>query len=214
MRQATFAIVAMALASPLFVPASAGAGEKVQGDMVSPAPAGFFRDFCNVGHIAVPPSPDFAPGISKAKYKFNDQCKGIIILKKMFALPPSDGIPGTGDEIYCLVNFYDSLVTACGSFILRGEVVGPVGSQKTKIKLNGPTQLPGVCPPPPGSIAHVTSVECYVPDFAYSAPIACGAAVGVYTPLVGDPTQGLCFPAGSYVPNSGSPALAIQGVLF
>jgi len=205
------ALVSVAL---LLTPAISLAGEKAQGDMVSPLPAGYSRDFCNAGHILVPPDPGFVPGTSKAKFKFTDKCKGIIVLKKMMGPPPSDGIPGTGDEIYCLLNFHDAQIPACGSFILRGEITGAPGAFKTKIKLNGPVELPGLCPPAAGATAHVTSVECYAPDPFYVSPAACGAAGGAYTPFASDATQGLCFPAASYVPNSGVPVLAVQGVLF
>lgn len=69
---------------------------------------------------------------------------------------------------------------------------------------------------PPVSNFHVTSVECYMPDPGFSAATACASppAVGSYTPFASDATQGLCFPASSYLPNSGTPALAVQGVSF
>jgi hypothetical protein len=168
MRRSVSAFGALATAALLLAPAVALAGEKLQGNMASPSPAGYFRDFCNAGHIPVPPAPGFMPGVSQAKFQFKDNCSGKIRLKLMAGLPPSDGVPGTGDEIYCLVNFYQAQTPACGSFILRSEVLtSATGVQSAKALLNGPAELPGVCPPGPGTTAHVTSVECYAPDLAY-----------------------------------------------
>jgi hypothetical protein len=153
-------------------------------------------------------------GVSKAKFKFDDKCRGSIQLKKLLTLPVSDGIAGTGDEVYCMLNFHFS--GTCGTFVVRGEISGVTGAQKVKIKINGPAELPGVCPPPPATNFHVTSVECFTPDPGFSAATACTSppAAGSYTPFASDATQGFCFAASSYVPNSGSFVLAVQGVNF
>jgi hypothetical protein len=191
------------------VPALAPAGEKQQGSMVTTFPAMYSRDACNVGYVPAAPSPAFVAGVSKAKFKFDDKCKGQIQLSKLSGLPADDGIPGSGDEVVCLLNFQNA--GACGSFVLRGAV-SPSG--KVKIKFDGAVDLPGgFCPPPPTD-AHVTSVECYEPAPAYAAGTACTGAGGMFTPFSSGPSQGVCSSGAAYISNPSTPVLAVQGVGF
>jgi hypothetical protein len=191
-------------------PVLASAGEKQQGNMVTTFPVAYSRDSCNVGHVPAPPSPAFVAGVSQGKFKFDDKCKGQIQLAKLSGLPVDDGIPGSGDEVLCLLNFHSGS-GGCGSFVLRG---GVSASGKVKIKFDGGVDLPaGFCPPPPTD-AHVTSVECYDPDPAYPVGAACAGAGGVYTPFVTDPSQGVCSGGTAFITNPGTPVLAVQGLGF
>src|SRR5204863_1910298 len=58
-------LAALALAT-LFASTPAAAGEKQQGNMVSPGGAGWNRDLCNTGATVAPPSASFVAGTSKA----------------------------------------------------------------------------------------------------------------------------------------------------
>ncbi len=207
----TSVLIALLLLSP-----HAFAGEKIQGNMVNHGPVGYDRDLCNAGFTPVVASGLFVPGVSGAKFKFDDKCKAQIQLKKMAGLPPGDGLPGTGDEVICLMNFIDSAAGSCGGFILRGEVSGSVASQKAKIKFAGSTELPGLCPPPPGDKIHITTVECYEPEptLTYTAAGACASASGTFAPFATDPSQGLCVLSSNYVPAPPTFVLAVQGVIF
>jgi hypothetical protein len=181
------AIRAIALVAVL-LPAPSFAGEKQQGTLVNPGPVTYDRDACDGGYTPSTPSASFIPNVSKAKFKFDDKCKAKIGLKKMSGLPLGDGLPGTGDELICLINFIDSGAGSCGGFILRGEAAGSPTSEKVTIQFAGATDLPGTCPPPAGDRVHVTTVE--------------------------GPSQGLCVLATTYVTNPPTPAIAVQGVLF
>ncbi len=209
MRPSTRGLCAAALAV-LLTPALSSAADKLLGSMVQPGPPGYNRDTCHTTGVMVPGAA-FVNGVSTAKFKFTKKCIGLIVLNKLMSAPLSDGIVGTGDETICFINFQSNTPGPCGTFVLRGEIVGNPTAQKVKIKLNGPLDLPGVCPLAPGSDARVTSVECYAPDPGFVASAACP---GVFTPLASDATSGLCFPAGAYVPNPASPIFAVQGVAF
>ncbi len=204
--------ICCAVAGLIASPAAAFAGSVSTATMLQPGPPGYNRDACG-GAATMVPGAAFTNGSSKGKYKFTSACKGIIQLSKLTMLVPSDGIPGTGDEAICFVNFQSNLPGPCGSFALRGEILGTAASQKIKIRLNGAADFPpGICPFLPGTDARITSVDCFVPAPAYSAAAAC---TGVYTPMIADPTQGLCFPASAYLANPpGTPVIAVQGVLF
>jgi hypothetical protein len=208
-------LTALGLAT-LFVSTPAAAGEKQQGNMVSPL-GGWNRDYCQTGYVTAPASGAFVPGTSKATFKFDNKCKGQIKLSKLSGLTIGDGIAGSGDEVICLINFQTA--GACAGFILRGEVAGSAATQKVKIKFDGAAETANFCPGGPGGLsgdhAHITSVECYAPDAAYGAAGACVAAGQVFfIPFASDASQGFCLAVPSYVPNPATPVLAVQGVVF
>jgi hypothetical protein len=215
MHHATIAVRLATLALSLLA-GPALAGEKLQGNMVNPGPVVYDRDACSGSYVPTAPSGAFLPGVAKAKYKFDDKCKGQIVLQKLSGLPAGDGLPGTGDEVICLMHFIDSGAGSCGGFVLRGEVAGSPTSQKVKIKFKGANDLPGVCPPPPGDKIHVANVECYEPEptLTYTAAGACTGVSGTFVPFASDPSQGLCVLSSTYLGNPPTPALAVQGVEF
>jgi hypothetical protein len=202
----TVAIAALSLSTSAF------AAQSQSGSMLQPGGPGYNRDACG-GAASMVPGAAFNNGTSRGAFKFQSNCHGIIKLSNLFPAPLSDGIPATGDEAICLINFQSNApALSCGTFMLRGEIAGTPAAQKVKIKLNGPAQLPaGLCPLAAGSDARVTSVECFLPDPAYGG----GSCAGTFTGFITDPSQGLCFPAPSYMPNPpGIPVIAVQGVLF
>ena len=208
------ATVASAVAVSLLLPPLVLATEKVQGNMEVPATATYSRDTCGAGYIPVPPSAAFIAGKSTAKFKIDNKCRTQITLSKMSGLPLGDGMPGTGDEVICVVNEQTPVpavgANICETYTLRGEVVGSATSETVKLGWN-PT-LTGVCPDAPGT-HHPQSIECYEPSPGYSASGACAALGGSFIASGADPTQGWCR-AATYVANPTTPVLAIQGVLF
>lgn len=181
-----------------FVP-PALAGDKSQSTLVNPV------SLTGVGvpTLVNPIGLAWTNGSSKGKTKGDDKCRIKTQLKGL-ALPDSDGIPGTGDEVICLG---DSNVSVLGvplstTAVLRGEV----SSGKVKIKVDLFAEGTG-CIPSKGGGPAVAQYEgrltCYEPDPAYPAP-----------PLgfLSDPTQGV-YPAG-FGPRPASPIIATQGIFF
>jgi hypothetical protein len=154
----------------------------------------------------VPPvGPFWANGVSKGKTKGDDKCKVQVQLGGI-ALPDTDGIPGTGDEVICTA---DANVTINGvsatstTAVFRGEVL----AGKVKIKADLFAEATGCTPSgtaPPGGIAQYDGrITCYAPDPAYPPPPL---------PFVSDPTQGV-YPFG-FGPRPVSPMIATQGLFF
>jgi hypothetical protein len=204
--------VGFRVAVVLFLASPACAASSQSGSMLQPGGPGYNRDACG-GTATMVPGAAFTNGSSRGMFKFQSTCRGAIKLVRLFPAPLSDGIPATGDEAICLINFQSNAPgLSCGTFLLRGEIGGTPTAQKIGIKLDGATQLPpGVCPLAPGSDARITSVECFLPNAGYGG----GSCGGTFTGFVTDPSQGLCFPAGAYMPNPpGTPVIAVQGVVF
>jgi hypothetical protein len=200
--------VALGIAAALW-PALAAAGETQKGDMVEAS--GYERDVCSAGYSLAPASAFFVPGVSRGKFTFSDRCRGRIVLSGLSNLPVGDGVPGSGDEIICLVN--QQVAGLCNGFVLHGEVRGGAKAQKIKISLDGSRDTSGACPLI-GFTGHISSVECYDPDPGYSASLACDAVGGALISFAQDPSQGWCIGGASYLPNPATPVLAVQGVFF
>jgi len=198
MRKFGFVATLVAGACMAFVPPVL-AGDKSQSTLANPEA---------VPGVGVPPllppiGAAWTNGTSKGKTKGDDKCRVQVQLKGV-ALPDSDGIPGTGDEIICTA---DANVTLGGAplnttAVLRGEIAGG----KVKIKADLFAEGTGCLPAKgggPGIVQYDGRLTCYGPDPGYPPP-----------PLgfLSDPTQGV-YPIG-FGPRPASPLIATQGLFF
>lgn len=182
-----------------FVP-PAFAGDKTQATMVNPV----MLTGAGAPALTAPLSVAWTNGVSKGKAKGDDKCKVQVQLKGI-ALPDSDGIPGTGDEVICTA---DTNVTVLPALALSTTAVvrGEVSSGKVKIKVDLAAEGTGCIPAKgggPGVVQYDGRITCYEPDPAYPAP-----PVG----FLSDPTQGV-YPFG-FGPRPASPLIATQGIFI
>jgi len=185
---------ALALGTPAF------AGDKSQSTLVNPV----VLTGVSVPALTPPLSGAWVNGTSKGKTKGDDKCKVQVLLVKL-ALPDSDGIPGTGDEVICTADASVSLGYAAPlatTTVFRGEVAGG----KVKIKADLFAEGTGCIPAKtggPGVAQYDGRLSCYEPDPGYPPPPL---------PFLSDPTQGV-YPAG-FGPRPASPMIATQGLNF
>ena len=174
------------------------AGDKSQSTLVNPV----VLTGVSVPALTPPTSPIWTNGVSKGKTQGGDNCKVQIQLKGI-ALPDTDQIPGTGDEVICNADANVSVAYAAPlptTAVFRGEVK----SGAVKIKADLFAEGTGCIPAKkggPGVAQYDGRVACYAPGGAYPPP-----------PLgfLSDPTQGL-YPAG-FAPRPPGPLIAAQGI--
>jgi hypothetical protein len=194
---------------------AAVAGEKQAGTLY--APPVYVRDACFVTPVytLVPTSPAFVNGTSKGKFQYDDRCRVKLKLTKLTdpgTLPVSDGLPGTGDEVLCLVHLINTTAAACESMLLRGEVKGNNPAAR-KVIIRADLAAEGLCTPGAGLDSRAIShVECSEPLPPFTLAAACAAAGGTAAPFASDPSQGLCVAAGNNIPNPVAPLIAVMGV--
>lgn len=184
----------LALGTPAF------AGNKSQSTLVNPV----VLTGSALPVLTPPVGVAWVNGTSKGKTKGDDKCKVQVLLVKL-ALPDSDGIPGTGDEVICTADASVSVgyaVPLNTTAVFRGEVA----SGKVKIKVDLFAEGTGCIPAKtggPGIAQYAGRLTCYEPDPAYPPPPL---------PFLSDPTQGV-YPAG-FGPRPASPMIATQGINF
>jgi len=193
-------IAALFAATTLLASSHALAGDKSQSTFTKPAaPSG-----APLPPVVGPISPAFTNGSSAGKSKGDDKCKVQIQLKGL-ALPDSDQIAGTGDEVICIshANIVLAGVTPLSTTaVFRGEIK----SGGVKIKADLFAAGTGCIPSKgggPGISQYESQTACYAPDPGYPPPPI---------PFVSDPTQGV-FPAG-FGPRPASGLLATDGLTF
>ncbi|MFN8545108.1 MAG: hypothetical protein U0807_13015 [Candidatus Binatia bacterium] len=196
MRTGRFAAL---LGAALMLPAAAIAGDKTQATMVNPATLAPVAP--PVSATSGPSSTSWTNGVSKGKSGGDTKCKTAIQLGGV-ALPDSDGVPGTGDEVICISsnNVTQAGVQIPTALVSRGEIKGG----KVKIKHDLSVELPGLCVPAGGgsnTANYFNNTTCYEPA-AYPPP-------GI--PLTSDPTQGVWVGG---APAPGSPIIATEGLYF
>lgn len=189
----------------------AWADEQVSGSLVERF--NYDRDLCNTGTfvIALPStSVVWVDGASRGKFKADERCRIRISLTRL-AGPglASDGAPGTGDEVVCLVNFLSG--GECQTVALRGEVTGGGSAKSVRITADV-LQETGMCFG--GAMANV---ECYEPDPVYSATDDCNLSTetGFPIPFASNSGQLLCRNAiGSYMngPTATRGLIAVMGM--
>jgi hypothetical protein len=186
--------VAIAMASPAL------AGDKAQSTLVNPV----VLTGAPVPALTPPVGAAWANGTSKGKTKGDDKCKVQIQLSTI-ALPNSDGIPGTGDEVICVADSQASVTYAVPlsvSAVLRGEIL----SGKVKIKADLFAEATGCIPSKgggPGLAQYDGRITCYAPGGPYPPPPI---------PFASDPTQGV-YPAG-FAPRPPGALIATEGINF
>jgi hypothetical protein len=185
----------MAAAIVLAAATMAAAGDKLVSSMnqpvgllgVSPPP------------LAGPLSPNWLIGGSVGKVKLLPSCKLSVKLTGT-TLPDSDGIPSTGDEVLCLVDFNNlPFFGAPAGLILRGEV----NNGAMKISADFPAQLLGFLCLPSSDFSEMRST-CYEPDGAYFPFLP--------LPFASDINQGVFGPG--YPPRPASGLLATESVRY
>lgn len=192
-------IVAVGTALAMVSPALAG--DKAQSTLVNP----LVLTGAAVPALAPPVGAAWTNGTSKGKTKGDDKCKVQIQLSTL-ALPDSDGVPGTADEVICIADANVTILPGAPlstSAVLRGEV----GGGKVKIKVDLAAEGTGCIPSKgggPGVIQYEGRITCYEPDLAYAPPLA--------PVFVSDPTQGIV--AGGFAPRPASPLIATEGIFF
>lgn len=136
---------------------------------------------------------------SKGLIRINDACVHIVFFRLLEGIDPSDGRPGTGDEIICHTHMWMDLdVPAFGTLVRRAEV-NPRGRVRDSVRLDKQTAL---CPPAgDASWYEIRGTRCYEADPSYHPSIT--------VPFVDDPTQG--FILGGYAPRPASRLIAIEG---
>ena len=179
------------LALVLIVPGIVRAADKAQSTLAQP---GAFTGSTPPA-LSAPSSSAWTNGVGKGKAKFVG-CVTQILLKNT-TLPDSDGTPGTGDEVICIIDFTVSVPSTAnfGSFVTRGESSG--GAVKIKFDLG----LGSPCPGP--LLFYDERVACYEKDPAYAPPL---------DTLPSDHTQGIHGPG--YAPRPASPLIATGGRFF
>ncbi len=169
-----------------------------------------FIEFPPIPSLVGPIGDAFILGRSRGKVSRDDNCRLTIRLKGLDVIPPSDGIPGTGDEIVCLLHVWmDFDGPRFGTLITRGEVGGSSGAVDMGIRAKF-GQEPGLCTrigqflKGTDSYYESRGVRCYEPDPSYAPEIT--------APFGSDPTQG--FVLGGYAPRPASPLIATEGLFF
>src|SRR5262245_62150055 len=153
------------------------AGDKSQSTLVNPV----VLTGLSVPALTPPVGPFWANGVSKGKTKGGDNCKVQIQLKGL-ALPDSDGLPGTGDEVICNADANVSVgyaVPLSTTATFRGEVA----AGQVKIKVDLFAEGTGCIPAKkggPGVAQYDGRVACYAPGGPYPPPPV---------PFASDPTQ-------------------------
>lgn len=142
--------------------------------------------------LSGPESSTWTYGKSRGSAIFRDNCKVSVKLSKT-SLADSDGIPGTGDEVICLMDGNSGFTK--GGFVLRGESIN--GSVKINVDLS---KEGFTCS---GFTVHDIRFTCYEPDAGYSPSL---------TPFLSDPTQGVTD--GFYPPRPANGLIATDSVSF
>ena len=187
-RLVVFGVFATLLAGPAMV----SAADKSQSTMMQPAIFG-----APLPAPLVPPaSATWVNGDSKGKAKIGPNCKVSVKLSRT-ALADSDGTPGTGDEVICVVDLISAFFGAPVSLVVRGET----RNGAMKINADTATETPPVlCI---GAPTEVIRSACYEP-----VPYAPLLAI----PFASDATQGFTVPGG-YAPRPASGLIATEGLL-
>jgi hypothetical protein len=194
--KAIAAVAGLALA----IPAVGTAGDKLQSTLVNPVVLSGTTTPALTGPIGAA----WTNGVAKGKFKGDDKCKLQVVISGL-ALPDTDQIPGTGDEVICVASSQVSLVYVAPlntGAVLRGEVK----SGKVKIKADLFAEGTGCIPAKkggPGLAQFAATLACYEPDPVYPPPAI---------PFASDPTQGV-YPAG-FPPRPASPMIATGGLNF
>ncbi len=152
--------------------------------------------------LAPPLSAAWTNGTSRGKTKVLGSCKILVKLSGV-ALPDSDGVPGSGDEVLCLIDLDSTFVDfpqAGGplGFVLRGEVRG--GTVRCFANLFAEGAVSFFCA---NHVVHNLRSTCYEPDPAY-API-------LDVPFYSDGAQGLIE---AYPPRPATGLIAADSVFF
>lgn len=194
-RRMTVAVgTALAMVSPAL------AGDKAQSTLVNPV----VLTGAAVPALVPPIGAAWANGTSKGKTKGDDKCK-IQVQLSTIALPDSDGVPGTGDEVICIADSQASVAYVAPlsvGAVLRGEIL----SGKVKIKADLFAEATGCVPSKgggPGLAQYDGRITCYAPGGPYPPPPI---------PFISDPTQGV-FPAG-FAPRPPGALIATEGLNF
>jgi hypothetical protein len=190
-----------ALGSVVLLSSATGfAGDKSQSTFVNPV----VLTGTAIPPLTPPVGAAWTNGVNKGKTKGDDKCKVQVQLGSL-ALPDSDGVPGTGDEVICTA---DANVTVSAALpisttaVFRGEIV----SGKVKIKVDLFAEGTGCVPSLGGGLGiaqYDGRITCYEPDPGYPPPPS---------PFLSDPTQGI-YSTG-YGPRPASPMIATQGLYF
>jgi len=181
---------------------------------------GTFLRMVNPAFIAFPPIPplagpvglSFVPGVSQGIVERPNNCRQSITLRGLDGVEPSDGIPGTGDEIICLAHMWMAFDgPSFGTLVMRGEVLGSRDDARTFItaRFDQETTLcTRIGARGESAYYEARGTRCYEPDPLY------GLVVGplLSVPFTSDPTQG--FVLGTYAPRPRSPLIATEGLWF
>jgi len=161
----TFIVALVGLA--LVCPAASFAGDKSQSTMVDrlTVPAGALPAVTN------PSGGLWTNGSSKGKTKGDDKCR-VQIQMKGVALPDTDQVPCSGDEVICISHSHVTLLGSAldTSAVFRGEVKN--GSVKIKRDLfaEGTGCLPSGGVGGSGLQQFDAVTYCFAPDGLYPAP--------------------------------------------
>jgi len=182
--------------------------------------AGTFLRMVNPPFIGFPPAPPltgpvgnaFVGNVSRGLVERTNNCRQNVKLRRLAGIPPSDGIPGTGDEIICLAHMWMAFDgPRFGTLVMRGEVLGSRRDSRTFItaRFDIETMLcRRISAQGDDSYYEARGTRCYEPDPLY------GSVVGplLNAPFASDPTQG--FVLGEYAPRPASPLIAAEGLYF
>jgi hypothetical protein len=195
-------LTAVLIGAALILPGGVQAGDKSQSSLVNPVAVANTA----APSLAGPIGTSFTNGTSKGKTKGGSNCKTQVQLKGLSGLADSDGTPGTGDEVICIVEAAVTLGNAAlgaNGAILRGEVKGG----KVKIKADLAAEGTGCGPTNPNVKNYDNRLTCYEPSAAYA-----DCAGGGRIPFTSDPTQ--CVTVGSYPARPASNMIATEGLFF
>jgi hypothetical protein len=176
------------------------AGDKSQSTLVNPV----VLTGVGIPALTPPVGAAWTNGVSKGKTKGDDHCKVQVQLKGL-ALPDSDGIAGTGDEVICTADANVSVAYAAPlstTAVFRGEIL----AGQVKIKADLAAEGTGCVASKgggPGVAQYDGRLTCYAPGGPYPPPPV---------PFASDPTQGIY--AIGFGPRPPGALIATQGLNF
>jgi hypothetical protein len=184
----------------LVFPAMSMAGDKTQSTLVD-------RLVPPAGAVPAVPNPSagfWMNGTSKGKTKGDDKCK-VQIQMKGIALPDSDQVPCSGDEVICVAHSHTTVlgVPTDVSAVFRGEVKSGAVKIKRDLFAEGTGCTPSGGVGGLGIQQYDGGIYCFLPDGGYPPPVL---------PFLSCPLEGI-YPLG-FGPIPVTPVIATEGLHF